>query len=167
MRIFTTAYPARDGWKVLVLERTEELTRPGFLHDTRLQLLEVPCHVRGDAADEIEVSDAGWSEDVKTAFADRVIKLAARYLPNLPGAILDRYVVDPTTWLDTTRTADLEVPTGEAMTLLRATCSGHYPATPDTARSCPTCIWLARRRGPVTASTAAPAMSWQNSCFGR
>jgi phytoene dehydrogenase-like protein len=61
----------------------------------RLQLLDVPCHVRGDAAGEIQVGDAGWTEDVKNAFADRVIELAGRHAPNLPGAILDRYVIAP------------------------------------------------------------------------
>ncbi|PZF82339.1 phytoene desaturase family protein [Jiangella anatolica] len=61
----------------------------------RLQLLEVPCVVRGDAAGEIAVGADGWTESVKNAFADRVIEQAGRHAPNLPRAILDRHVIGP------------------------------------------------------------------------
>jgi phytoene dehydrogenase-like protein len=61
----------------------------------RLQMLEVPAVVRGDAAGQIRVGDRGWTDDVKNAFADRVIELAGRHAPNLPGAILARHVIGP------------------------------------------------------------------------
>ncbi|GAB3744537.1 phytoene desaturase family protein [Microlunatus parietis] len=61
----------------------------------RLQLLEVPCVLRGDAAGLIPVGPDGWTYAVKQAFADRVIELAGRHAPNLPGAVLDRYVLGP------------------------------------------------------------------------
>lgn len=61
----------------------------------RLQMLEVPCVVRGDAAGQIPVGDGTWTPDLKNAFADRVIELAGRHAPNLPGAILDRHVIGP------------------------------------------------------------------------
>jgi phytoene dehydrogenase-like protein len=61
----------------------------------RLQLLEVPSHVRGDAADEIRIGEHGWTEDVKNAFADRVIDLAAQHIPHLKHTILDRHVIGP------------------------------------------------------------------------
>jgi phytoene dehydrogenase-like protein len=67
---------------------------PGYAL-ARLQMLEVPCHPRGDAANEIEVDTRGWTEDVKNAFADRVIDLAARHVPTLPDTILDRCVIAP------------------------------------------------------------------------
>jgi phytoene dehydrogenase-like protein len=59
----------------------------------RLQILDVPTRPRGDADDAIDVD--GWSNDVKNAFADRVIKLACRHVGNLDGAILDRYLIAP------------------------------------------------------------------------
>ncbi|MFD5315633.1 phytoene desaturase family protein [Streptomyces sp. NPDC127098] len=61
----------------------------------RLQILDVPLRPRGDAAGEIEVGDAGWTTGIKEAFADRVIAQAGRHAPNLPGAILGRYVIGP------------------------------------------------------------------------
>ncbi|MFI1973232.1 phytoene desaturase family protein [Streptomyces cinnamoneus] len=60
----------------------------------RLQILDVPLRLRGDAAGEIDTR-AGWTDDVKNAFADRVIGLAARHTPNLPGAIVGRHVIGP------------------------------------------------------------------------
>ncbi len=61
----------------------------------RLQMLDVPCRPRGDAADEIAVTNGKWTEDIKKAFADRVIELATRHVPNLSGAILDYHVIAP------------------------------------------------------------------------
>lgn len=59
----------------------------------RLQMLEVPCVLRGDAAGEIETD--GWTRDVKERFADRVIEQVGRHAPNLPGSVLARHVVAP------------------------------------------------------------------------
>ncbi len=61
----------------------------------RLQILDVPLRPRGDAAGVIEVDGSGWTAGVKEAFADRVIALAGRHVPNLPGAVLGRYVIGP------------------------------------------------------------------------
>jgi phytoene dehydrogenase-like protein len=62
----------------------------------RLQMLEVPTRPRGDAAGEIEVGgDGAWTDALKEAFADRVIALAGRHAPNLPGAVLGRRVIGP------------------------------------------------------------------------
>ncbi|MEX2984207.1 phytoene desaturase family protein [Streptomyces sp. C36] len=60
----------------------------------RLQMLDVPLRLRGDAAGEIDTRD-GWTEEVKNAFADRVIALAARHAPNLPAAVIGRHVLAP------------------------------------------------------------------------
>jgi phytoene dehydrogenase-like protein len=60
----------------------------------RLQILDVPARLRGDADDVIDTDD-GWTNDVKQAFADRVLKIAYRHLPNLEDTILDRYVIGP------------------------------------------------------------------------
>ncbi len=60
----------------------------------RLQILDIPLRLRGDAAGEIDTG-GGWTEGVKNAFADRVIELAGRHAPNLPGAIIGRHVIGP------------------------------------------------------------------------
>jgi phytoene dehydrogenase-like protein len=60
----------------------------------RLQLLDVPARLHGDAGDVIDTG-GGWTQDVKEAFADRVIKLAGRHVSNVEDAILDRYVIGP------------------------------------------------------------------------
>jgi phytoene dehydrogenase-like protein len=61
----------------------------------RLQMLEVPTAVHGDAAEKIHVGSHGWTEDVKNAFADRVIDEAAKHVPGLRDIILDRYLISP------------------------------------------------------------------------
>lgn len=61
----------------------------------RLQLLEIPCRPRGDAAGEIEVGDGSWTEELKERFADRVLALAERHLPGLRDLVLARHVVSP------------------------------------------------------------------------
>lgn len=60
----------------------------------RLQMLEIPTTLRGDAAGEID-TDGGWTEDVKNRFADRVIEICGQHVPNLPGAVLGRHVISP------------------------------------------------------------------------
>ncbi len=59
----------------------------------RLQILDVPTQPRGDGDDLIDVD--GWTDDVKNAFADRVVKLACTHTGNLADAILDRHVIAP------------------------------------------------------------------------
>ncbi len=61
----------------------------------RLQILEVPCRPRGDAAEKIEVGEGVWTEDLKQRFAERVIETAGRHLPNLKGSILGIHVTSP------------------------------------------------------------------------
>jgi phytoene dehydrogenase-like protein len=61
----------------------------------RVQILEVPCQPRGDAAGRIEVGDGTWTEDLKRRFADRVIEIVGRHAPNVPGAILGCHVISP------------------------------------------------------------------------
>jgi phytoene dehydrogenase-like protein len=61
----------------------------------RLQLLEVPFRPRGDAAEQIEVGDGTWTEDLKNRLADRVMAIVSQHVPNLPGAILGRTIIAP------------------------------------------------------------------------
>lgn len=62
----------------------------------RLQLLEVPIHLKGDAAGQIDVGDGRWTEDVKRRYAERVIEIVGRHFPNVPDAILGMHVTSPT-----------------------------------------------------------------------
>lgn len=61
----------------------------------RLQMLEIPCRPRGDAAGRIHVGDGTWTEDLKRHFADRVLKIVGHHVHNVPGAILGMHVISP------------------------------------------------------------------------
>jgi phytoene dehydrogenase-like protein len=61
----------------------------------RLQMLEVPRRPRGDAAGIIDVGDGSWTEDLKNRFADRVIDIASRHVPNVKASILARHTISP------------------------------------------------------------------------
>lgn len=61
----------------------------------RLQILEVPVRPVGDAAGRIDVGDGTWTEDLGRRFADRILEIAGRHIPNLPGSILGMHVITP------------------------------------------------------------------------
>jgi phytoene dehydrogenase-like protein len=61
----------------------------------RLQILEVPTRLRGDAAGQIDTGDGAWTEDVKRAFTDRILEIVGRHAPNVPGAILGCHSISP------------------------------------------------------------------------
>jgi phytoene dehydrogenase-like protein len=46
----------------------------------RVQMLQIPCRLRGDAAGEIDVGDGTWTEDLKNRFADRIVNLLGHYV---------------------------------------------------------------------------------------
>ncbi|MFI5458466.1 MAG: phytoene desaturase family protein [Isosphaerales bacterium] len=60
-----------------------------------LQVLDVPFQLHGDAAGEIDVGDGTWTEDLKERFADRVLRIAGRRIPNLSRSILGRSLISP------------------------------------------------------------------------
>lgn len=61
----------------------------------RLQILEVPARIKGDAAGKIDTGDGAWTEDVKRAFTDRILEIVGRHAPNVPGAILGCHSISP------------------------------------------------------------------------
>lgn len=61
----------------------------------RLQILEVPCRPRGDAAGRIDVGDGTWTEDLKRRFANRVLDVVGRHAPNVRGSILGMHFISP------------------------------------------------------------------------
>ena len=60
-----------------------------------LQLQELPSRPTGDAADELDVGDGTWTEELREAYADRVQTRLASEITNLNGAILERVVFSP------------------------------------------------------------------------
>ena len=61
----------------------------------RLQILEVPVRPSGDAAGRIGVGDGTWTPDLGRRFADRILEIVGRHIPNVPGSILGMHVITP------------------------------------------------------------------------
>jgi phytoene dehydrogenase-like protein len=59
-----------------------------------IQLQELPANPEGDAAGELDTSQ-GWTEALKEAFADRVMRKLERHIPNLTSALRKRVVISP------------------------------------------------------------------------
>ena len=67
-----------------------------------IQLQELPAgRVRGDAAGEIDIADGEWTQELREAYADRILRAPRRVIENLDSATLARAVLSP---------ADLETP---------------------------------------------------------
>jgi phytoene dehydrogenase-like protein len=60
-----------------------------------LQLQELPSHVKGDAADELDVGDGTWTVELRERYADRIQTRLAAHIPNLGSALLRRVVLSP------------------------------------------------------------------------
>ena len=60
-----------------------------------IQLQELPWHVKGDAAGELDVGDGTWTESLRERYADRIQARIARHVPNLESSILRRVVLSP------------------------------------------------------------------------
>lgn len=63
----------------------------------RVQLLEIPCRPRGDAAGLINVGDGAWKTDLTEHFTDRALAIVGKHIPNIPDAILGYHVITPNT----------------------------------------------------------------------
>jgi phytoene dehydrogenase-like protein len=60
-----------------------------------VQLQELPWHVRGDAAGEIDVGNGAWTEELRERYADRIQARIARHAPNLEASIRRRVTLSP------------------------------------------------------------------------
>jgi phytoene dehydrogenase-like protein len=61
-----------------------------------IQLQELPAGpVRGDAAGEIDVGDGTWTEELREAYADRIVTRLGQAITNLDAATLKRVVLSP------------------------------------------------------------------------
>jgi phytoene dehydrogenase-like protein len=60
-----------------------------------IQLQELPWHVKGDAAGEIDPGAGAWTEELRERYADRIQARIARHVPNLEPALRKRVVLSP------------------------------------------------------------------------
>jgi len=60
-----------------------------------IQLQELPWHVKGDAAGELDVGNGTWDESLRERYADRIQARIARHVPNFESSILRRVVLSP------------------------------------------------------------------------
>ncbi|UVI31086.1 phytoene desaturase family protein [Paenibacillus spongiae] len=63
----------------------------------RIQVLEVPCRPRGDAAGQIDVGDGSWTPALTERFTERVLAIVSKHIPNIPSAVIGHAVVTPDT----------------------------------------------------------------------
>jgi phytoene dehydrogenase-like protein len=89
---------------LLPAEATVVVGQPLTMDETRapqgkgilwIQLQELPWHVKGDAAGELDVGDGSWRETLRERYADRIQARIARHVPNLEASILRRVVLSP------------------------------------------------------------------------
>jgi phytoene dehydrogenase-like protein len=89
---------------LLPAEATVVVGQPLVVDDSRapggkgmlwIQLQELPWHVKGDAAGELDVGDGTWDESLRERYADRIQARIARHVPNLESSILGRVVLSP------------------------------------------------------------------------
>jgi phytoene dehydrogenase-like protein len=60
-----------------------------------VQLQELPSRPKGDAAGELDVGDGTWTEELREAYADRIVARIARHIDNLDAATVARVVLSP------------------------------------------------------------------------
>ena len=61
-----------------------------------LQLQELPAgSVKGDAAGDLDVGDGTWTEELREAYADRIVSRLGESITNLDRATLERVVLSP------------------------------------------------------------------------
>jgi phytoene dehydrogenase-like protein len=61
-----------------------------------IQLQELPAGpVEGDAAGELDVGDGSWTEELREAYADRIVSRLGRHIRNLERATIRRVVLSP------------------------------------------------------------------------
>jgi len=60
-----------------------------------IQLQELPWHVKGDAAGEIDVADGTWTTSLRERYADRIQERLGRHIPNLETSVRKRVVLSP------------------------------------------------------------------------
>ena len=89
---------------LLPAESTIALGQPMAVDPTRapdgswilwVQLQELPPKPKGDAAGELDVRDGAWTEQLREAYADRIVARIGRHIENLESATIGRVVFSP------------------------------------------------------------------------
>jgi phytoene dehydrogenase-like protein len=60
-----------------------------------IQLQELPWHVKGDAARELDPGDGSWTEELRERYADRIQARIAGHVPNLESSLRKRVTLSP------------------------------------------------------------------------
>jgi phytoene dehydrogenase-like protein len=60
-----------------------------------IQLQELPWHVKGDAAGELDTGDGTWTESLRERYADRIQARLAAHIPSLESSIIARTCLSP------------------------------------------------------------------------
>jgi phytoene dehydrogenase-like protein len=60
-----------------------------------VQLQELPPQPKGDAAGELDVGDGTWTEELREAYADRIVARIGRHIENLNTSTVARVVMSP------------------------------------------------------------------------
>jgi phytoene dehydrogenase-like protein len=60
-----------------------------------IQLQELPWHIKGDAAGELDAGNGGWTDELRERYADRIQARLVRHIPNLEPSILKRVALGP------------------------------------------------------------------------
>ena len=60
-----------------------------------IQLQELPWHVKGDAAGELDPGEGTWTAELRERYADRIQTRIARHVPNLESALRRRVTLSP------------------------------------------------------------------------
>jgi phytoene dehydrogenase-like protein len=76
----------------LTIDHTRAPAGKGLLW---IQLQELPWHVKGDAAGELDTGDGEWTQSLRERYADRIQARLAQHIPNLEASILKRVVLSP------------------------------------------------------------------------
>jgi phytoene dehydrogenase-like protein len=89
--------PANPTFTVDCASNLDPSRAPAGKAVMRIQVLEVPCRPRGDAASQIDVGDGTWNAALTERFAERVLSIVSRHIPNIPSAVIAHAVVTPDT----------------------------------------------------------------------
>jgi phytoene dehydrogenase-like protein len=60
-----------------------------------IQLQELPWHVKGDAAGELDTGDGTWTDELREGYADRIQARLASHIPNLESSLRKRVALSP------------------------------------------------------------------------
>ncbi|MGB2876117.1 MAG: NAD(P)/FAD-dependent oxidoreductase [Gaiellaceae bacterium] len=60
-----------------------------------IQLQELPWHIKGDAAGELDPGAGAWTEELRERYADRIQERIARHVPNLEPSLRRRVALSP------------------------------------------------------------------------